>query len=181
MTAGLGFATALLTVLPLAHAQDAQPGDPRLDEPPRSQSRLRDPQGTILIGISGGVSTQSDTTFGSVGGHVGYAVITGIVPGVRGNGFFGDLTGGEVAGTLWLTPPLDFSVVPFAIGEIGYTWRELDGASSNGAIYGAGGGLHFGRPTSAWSVRAGVVYRYYDFEGDGQGFFSPLVAASFRL
>ena len=170
-----------------------QPGGPRTSPPPapdaepevdqaraRRRSNYRDPMGSILLGITGGASVGSGVQYGNVGVQIGYAVLTGVVPGIRGTGYFGGLTGGEVVGTLWLTPPLELSVVPFAVGEIGYVWQEVNSISTNGALYGAGGGLHFGRPTSSLQIRAGVVYRFFDF-GGGSGFVSPLVVGSFRL
>lgn len=149
-------------------------------EAARRPSRLRDPQGSILVGLTGGASFSSRFTYGAVGLQAGYAVLTGVVPGVRGTVFFGDLTGGELAGTLWLTPPIDFVVVPFAVGEVGYVWRNFDGFSQQGPLYGAGGGIHFGQPGDLFNLRAGLIYRYLDVE-PGEGTISPLVVASLRF
>lgn len=143
-------------------------------------SRIRDPQGSVLVGVSGGASLSDGFNYGTVGAQVGYAVVHGVVPGVRGNVFFGDLTGGELAATLWLTPPIAFAVVPFAVGEIGYAWQNFNDQSFDGALFGVGGGLHFGEPSDRFNLRAGVIYRYYDIAG-GDGYISPLVIASFRF
>ena len=203
----LGNASSLATAVRTNHRHDCPlrirrssargPGGPRVDQPPappktqrppqdapadapERPSKYRDPQGALLIGITGGASIGSGLRYGSAGGHIGYAVVTGVVPGVRGTAFFGDLSGGEVVGTLWLTPPLSARMVPFAVGEVGYVWQEVGSVKTSGAIYGVGGGFHFGRPTAGVAVRAGVVYRYLDFAGGG-GFVSPLLAGSFRF
>ena len=158
-----------------------RPGQPRVQ--PRSSARgvspYRDAQGQVLFGVNGGYAFGNGAQFGSAGIHVGYAVVTGVVPGIRANVFFGDLSGGQVVGTLWLTPPLAYVVVPFGVGEVGYVWQNLDGISSNGMLYGVGGGLHLGRPTDRLGLRAGVIYRVFDAGGDG--YFSPLAVASFRF
>ncbi|MEL7372435.1 MAG: hypothetical protein AAFN74_26160, partial [Myxococcota bacterium] len=141
-------------------------------------SRLRDPQGEILFGLVGGYTSVNGSSFGTAGVHLGYAALTGVVPGIRGTFFFGDLQGGQVVGTLWLTPPLDWAVVPFAVGEVGYVWQSVNGIESNGRLFGAGGGLHVGRRDNAFSLRAGVVYRVVD---GTEGYYSPMVVGSFRL
>jgi hypothetical protein len=168
--AALLFAAALLARAPPASAEE--------EEAPR---RLRDPQGSVLLGLTGGLALSSDFTYGSVGAQAGYAIFDGVVPGLRGNIFFGDVGGGEAAATLWLTPPIDFVVVPFVAGELGYAARELDDDTAfDGAMYGLGGGVHLGRADEPFALRAGVIYRYYDF-GAGDGTISPLVVASLRL
>ncbi len=157
-----------------------RPGNPRIRPNARvAGSGLRDPQGTLLLGVNGGYGVGGGTQFGSIGVHAGYAFITGVVPGVRADYFFGDVSGGQVIGTLWLTPPLRLAVVPFAVGEIGYVWQDQGSVSTSGVLYGAGGGLHLGRPGDRISVRAGAIYRVFGEGGDG--FFSPLVVASFRF
>ena len=158
-----------------------RPGQPRIR--PRASARgvspYRDAQGQILFGLNGGYGFGNGVQFGSAGVHFGYAVLTGVVPGVRANVFFGGLSGGQVVGTLWLTPPVSFAVVPFAVGEIGYVWQDIGGVTSNGTLFGVGGGLHLGRPTDRLGIRAGAIYRV--FNADGDGYFSPLAVASFRF
>jgi hypothetical protein len=145
----------------------------------RRRAQLRDPQGSVLVGVTGGASFSSNFNYGTLGAHVGYAVLNGVVPGIRGAFFFGDLTGGEFAGTLWLTPPLALPIVPFAVGEIGYASQSYRNITVDGALYGAGGGLHFGSPADRFNLRAGVIYRYYD--GDDSDYWSPLLVFSFRF
>ena len=156
-----------------------RPGGPRVAPKADASARgLRDPQGEILFGINGGYTVGNGVQFGSAGVHFGYAALTGVVPGVRANLFFGDVTGGQVVGTLWLTPPFALTVVPFGVGEVGYVWQTIDSESTNGVLYGVGGGLHVGRPYDSLSLRIGAIYRVFN---DGDGYFSPLVLASFRL
>ena len=145
-----------------------------------ASSDLRDPQGSILVGVSGGASFGSEVQYGSIGVQGGYAVVTGVVPGLRTTFLFGDLSGGEVVGTVWLTPPLSFAVVPFAVLEAGYAWQSFRGADADGAVYGVGGGLHLGRPRDVFNLRAGVIYRYYDF-GVQRDVVAPIVVGSFRF
>ncbi len=159
----------------------ARPGGPRVE--PRVANRvsnLRDPQGSLLVGITGGATFASGVQFGTVGVHVGYAVLTGVVPGIRGNVFFGGLSGGQVVGTLWLTPPINLVVVPFGVAEAGYVWQNINDQPSNGAVYGVGGGVHLGRPTDRLAVRAGVIYRYFNIDG-GEGYISPIIIGSLRF
>jgi hypothetical protein len=139
-----------------------------------------DPQGSVQVGLTGGGSFSSDFNYGIIGASVGYAVFTGVVPGLRGAGFFGDLTGGEIAGTLTLTPPIVFPVVPFVMGEIGHAWQNFNDQSFRGLLAGGGGGIHLGQPTDRFTVRAGVIYRYYDLAG-GQGYISPILSAGIRF
>lgn len=141
---------------------------------------LRDPEGSILVGVSGGGQFSDEFNYGTVGLSFGYAVIDGVVPGVRGNIFFGDLTGGELAATLWLTPPLRGPVVPFVVGEFGHAWQNFNDVELTGLLYGAGAGLHLGSPGDSITARAGLIYRYYDI-GNGQSAFSPIISFGFRF
>lgn len=146
----------------------------------RRLAQLHDPRGSLIVGVSGGGSFSSGFNYGIVGAHVGYAVLTGVVPGVRGAVFFGDLTGGETAAMVWLTPPLALPVVPFAVGEIGYAWQNYPTANFDGALFGAGAGVHLGQPQDRFNMRAGVIYRYYDL-GGGFDYWSPILMLSFRF
>jgi len=141
---------------------------------------LRDPRGSVIVGVTGGGSFSSNFSYGVIGAHVGYAVLTGVVPGARGAVFFGDLSGGEGAATLWLTPPLELPIVPFLVGEIGYASQSFSGESFSGALFGAGGGVHLGEPQQRFNARVGLIYRYYDL-GGGFDYFSPIVMLSFRF
>lgn len=125
-------------------------------------------------------SSGTASNYFSVGASLGYAVVNGVVPGIRGAVFFGDLTGGELAATLWLTPPVEWPVVPFAVGEFGHAWQTVSDVEQTGLLYGGGAGLHLGSPADSIAVRAGVMYRYYDI-GDGQGTFSPIISFAFRF
>jgi hypothetical protein len=197
----IGAALAILVAAPSAFAQtrmeevpaeetapaDEQAADDRAsaaDEAARRAakqrrlSRLHDPRGTVLLGVSGGASFSSNFNYGIVGAHVGYAALTGVMPGVRGAVFFGDLTGGEFAGMLWLTPPLALPVVPFAVGEIGYASQSPPDA--DGMLFGAGAGLHLGEPQARFNMRAGFIYRYYDL-GGGFDTWNPILMLSLRF
>jgi len=177
----LGLVSSLVAAsMAVASPAQAQDEDDERLERRRRQARLRDPQGSVLVGVTGGASFSSEFSYGTIGAHAGYAVLTGVVPGIRGNIFFGDLSGGELAATAWLTPPLAFPVVPFAVGELGWAWQSFSNQSFNGALLGVGGGLHFGEPTDRFNLRAGVIYRYYDIQG-GTDYWSPLIIAMFRF
>lgn len=141
---------------------------------------VHDPEGSVVVGLSGGASFGSELSYGSAGVFAGYAVLDGLVPGARGMVLFGDLSGGEVASTLWWTPPIEAPVVPFVLGEIGYAWQSAFDRDLEGPLYGVGGGIHLGEATAQFNLRAGVVYRYYDL-GAGDGYLSPLLIAGFRF
>lgn len=133
----------------------ARPPPDRDDEP-----RYRNPQGSInLSAVLGAASSDSGTRF-VFGGGIGYAFLTGVMPGVRGLIATGNGgTGGELAATLTLTPPLSFSFTPFVAGEVGRRFEPF-GA---GWIYGAGGGIYFGDPGGSVAVQLGWMFRRIDF------------------
>jgi len=112
---------------------------------------------------------------------LGYAVITGIVPGVRGQVLAGDgPVGGEAAGTLTLTPPISLYLVPFGLGEVGYRW---DG-DFTGFMWGAGGGLYIGEPTDRFAIQAGYIYREIDTKDPAVPkikLHGPIIALSFSF
>lgn len=145
-----------------------------------SSDGLHDPRGSVEVGLSGGGSFGENFSYGVIGASVGYAVLTGVVPGVRGAVFFGDLTGGEVAGTATLTPPVRWPVVPFVIGEVGHAWQEFGASSDSGVLLGVGGGVHLGRPGDRIALRGGLIYRYYDLFS-GQSYIAPIVSLGIRF
>jgi len=128
----------------------------------------------LMLGIGVG-STQTTV---AVGAGVGYAVITGVLPGVRGTVIINeDRVAGELATTLTLTPPITFFVTPFAYGELG---RRFD---ISGAWMVAGGpGVYVGDPRDTFVLQVGWIFRRYFFENDleldGSG---PLVSIAVRF
>jgi hypothetical protein len=127
-------------------------------EPPPA---YRNPSGSWIVGGALGVATGGAGTVFGFGVSVGYAVITGVVPGVRGVLIAGRGIGGELAATLTLTPPLDWPIVPFAAGEGGHRW-DRDG---RGWIYGGGGGVYLGAPSRSFGLQLGWMFRRYAVEG----------------
>ncbi|MGF1511206.1 MAG: hypothetical protein ACFB9M_17065 [Myxococcota bacterium] len=142
----------------------------------QSTEPVHDPQGSVVVGVTFGASFTRDRELFSAGGQVGYSVVDGLVPGIRGLGFFGDIDGGEILGTLSYTPPLQAPVLPFVVGEGGHRWES----DIRGAIAGGGGGLHLGSPGSRFGLRAGVVYNRF-FAAGGIDIIRPLVLFSFRF
>jgi hypothetical protein len=139
--------------------------------------RYHNPTGSLVIKPELRVTVGGDRTVVGIGVGVGYAVITGVLPGVRGMVIIDDEVGGELGLTLTLTPPLDFYLVPFAYGEVG---RRFDGLGS-AWLYAGGGGLYVGEPASSLGLQAGWIFRRYVYESveiDGSGL---LVALSIRL
>lgn len=146
---------------------------------PVASSGYRNPQGAIVLNLVLGLSTGQSTRF-VAGGQVGYAVLTGVVPGVRGlviGGSDNISTGGEVAATLTLTPPLVLSVVPFVVGEVG---RRIQGDFS-GWLYGGGGGLFFGKPTNRVSFQLGWIFRRLVVQGRNFDVSAPIIGVSVRF
>jgi hypothetical protein len=158
------------------------PGDaPRMrDEPPKPPlSPYRNPEGSIALNAFIGVAVSSSGSRYGLGVGVGYAFITGVVPGVRALVVAGDGVGGELAATLTLTPPIATSITPFAVGEAG---RRFDPIGS-GWLYGAGGGIYIGEPQATFGFQIGWIFRrivYPDPIGslDDSG---PIVAISARF
>jgi hypothetical protein len=127
-------------------------------------SDYRNPQGSILASFffGGGYSSQNGAAV-ALGLGFGYAVITGVVPGVRGIMIAsGDGVAGEVMGTLTLTPPLTWSITPFAQGEAGY---RGDGDDS-GVLYGAGIGAFLGDPGGRVALQLGWIWRRLNTRDD---------------
>jgi len=159
-------ALALLLLPAAASAQSTRP--------------VHDPQGSVHLGLTLGGTFASNRSAVAVGAQVGYAFIDGLVPGVRGLGFFGDFSGGEVAGFTFYTPPVGWPVVPYVVAEVGGRWESFDSASFSGLLAGGGGGLHLGAPGSRFNARAGVVYNRW-FTAGGIDLVRPqvLLTASF--
>lgn len=173
-----------------AEAQEGTAGDgePDAEEPgaevlEEAGSGYRNPAGSIaLSGMFGASFGDSGTRFVFALG-VGYAVLTGVVPGVRGliaTGA-GDL-GGELAATLTLTPPISTSITPFAVGEVGRRF-EPDELGGGAWMYGAGVGAYLGDPDSRFALQLGWMFRRLSFDDadepiDASG---PLVSIAARL
>lgn len=122
--------------------------------PPRPRKPVHDPQGRLIVAGSVGAVVSNSELAVLLGAQVGYAVIDGLVPSVRGQVFFGGFSGGEVAGNLMYTPPLSLPLVPFVMFDGGYRWED----PFEGSIIGGGGGLHLGSPGARFNMRAGVLY-----------------------
>lgn len=138
----------------------------RADAQPRPRSRYG--QGSMLVSLGLGLEVGNQRTRAAASASFGYAVLDGVVPGLRGMVVFTDPAAGELAPNLFLTIPVDFPVLPFAYGEVG---RRFDGAG--GAwLLGGGGGLQFGYPRSPFGLQVGWLFRRYfytDVSVDGSG------------
>ncbi|MEQ8275871.1 MAG: hypothetical protein RMA76_31310 [Deltaproteobacteria bacterium] len=164
-----------------AYAQDDEPGGARgyeeveYADPP---SPYRNPRGTIAAsGILGvGVGVGGNTTF-VVGAGIGYAFITGILVGARGQLIAGDLVGGELAGTLTLTPPLPGTFTPFLLGEFGRRFVE----DFTAWFYGIGGGVYLGEPSATVNLQLGYVHRWFVYGSGTVDVGAPLVGISMRF
>jgi hypothetical protein len=138
----------------------------------------RNPQGSFLSAFLFFIGHDSQTgTFVAFGLGLGYAVITGVVPGVRGELLYSDGFGAEVAGTLTLTPPLSWSLTPFLIGEAGLHFED----GRQGWLYGGGAGVYLGDPTSRIAVQLGYVWRAIVYENEKQDGSGPLLAIAYRF
>jgi hypothetical protein len=159
------------------HAQE--PGEARDEasvssEPPKS---YHNPRGSFVLSPAFGVAVGSQTTAVAVGVGVGYAVLTGVLPGLRGVMIFGDGVAAELSTNLTLTPPLDFYLVPFLYGELGRRFDEAGGAW----LYAGGGGLYVGEPAAPFGVQVGWIFRRYVYDAvelDGSGL---MVGLTLRL
>jgi hypothetical protein len=168
-----------------------EPGGPRGQdggslgtEKKEALPKHRNPQGHLQFGATLGIGGALGGQRAFVGGvGVGYAVLTGVLPGVRGLLIAGNDIGGEVAATLTLTPPFESYLTPFVFGEVGGRFEP----TGKGFLYGGGGGLYVGNARSAFSLQLGWVFRRIEFPAtdtlpsakvDASG---PLVALSVRL
>lgn len=109
---------------------------------------------------------------------IGVPPISGVLPGVRGVVIASETVSGEVAATLTLAPPISWSVVPFALFEIG---RRILPDDEDGWLYGAGGGLFIGEPRAAVSLQVGWMYRRLSFSELTLDASGPIVGISMRL
>jgi hypothetical protein len=182
----------MLLLLSAAPALAQQPGEPRPSEddseeapPPPPPPRVvlpsyRYPEGSFSV--SGGLGVVSSSSQGTVfefGLGLGYAVLTGVVPGIRGELVTTSQIAGEVAVGLTLTPPLALSFVPFGLAEVGQRWDMYGSAH----LYGFGAGIILGEPESHFGVQLGWAWHRYDYGGligtvDTNG---PLIGLAVRL
>jgi hypothetical protein len=166
----------VITVLSLACALFAQTetGTITEEQPPD----LRNQGGSWIVGGTLGVAVGGSGTAFLVGASVGYAVVTGIVPGVRGVLLAGRGIGGEIAGTLTLSLPFDWSILPFVVGEGGHRWDR----DARGWIYGGGGGVYIGSPSQSFGLQLGWIFRRYAIEdGPTVNASGPIVGISVAL
>lgn len=134
------------------------------------------PRGAIVANLLVGVAVGGNSTQVAFGAGVGYAVLTGVLPGLRGMMIVGDSVAGEVAATLTLTPPLSFFLVPFAYGEVGRRFDAL------GAWMLAGGpGLYVGDPRDTIVLQGGWIFRRYFYENVGLDGSGPLISLSIKF
>ena len=184
---GLGLCLVLWAAAPAW----GEPGGPRDQDGRPLESggkeklpKYRNPQGHVQFGATLGIGGAfgGQRAFGG-GVGIGYAVLTGVLPGVRGLLIAGGDIGGELAATLTLTPPFESYLTPFAFGEIGGRFEP----TGNGFLYGGGGGLYVGNARSVFSLQVGWVFRQISFPAtdtlaaakvDASG---PLLALSIRL
>lgn len=170
---------ALLWVLARAPAAAAEPSDEWVPPPDGTEApAYRNPRGAVVLSPFVGFVASPSGTSASLGLGAGYAPITGVLPGARAMMIFGDVLAGELAATLTLTPPLETIVVPFVTAEFGRRFERV----YPGWLYGAGGGIYYGRPRDRFGLQAGWIWRRLKPSGlpavDVSG---PLVVASFRF
>lgn len=166
-------------------AETPDPGHDYVREPGRGARRIveeerpiyRNPQGSVPISGNLSLSTGPLGTRFAVGLGIGYAVLTGVVPGVRGLLITGDGVGGEAAATLTLTPPLSINWTPFLLGEVG---RRFEPGGS-GWLYGAGAGVFIGDPGGSASIQVGWMLRRYDFNGTVYAANGPIIGINWRI
>lgn len=138
---------------------------------------VHNPQGSFLLGLSGGASFSRNASVYAIGASAGYAVYHGVVPGARGVVFFGSYEAGETAATLLLTPPLGWVAVPFVGTEAGYRWEpQLDGP-----LLGVGFGLFVGRPRDSVNVQAGWMFRRFWHDLGSADISGPVISLSIRF
>jgi hypothetical protein len=136
----------------------------------------RNPQKSINLGLIAGAAVGGGQAQFVIGANVGYAVLTGVVPGVRAVMIAGNGVAGELGLTVTLTPPITTSFTPFAIGEVGRRFDDL-----GGWIYGAGGGLYLGEPAAQFAFQLGWMFRRIVYSDHGVDASGPIVAFSARF
>ncbi|MBI4822150.1 MAG: hypothetical protein HY791_38180 [Deltaproteobacteria bacterium] len=143
-----------------------------------SSSAVHFEQGRPVIGATFGVGFGSGRTALAAGLSVGVPPISGVLPGIRGLLIAEDGVGGELALTLALAPPFSASILPFAIGEVGRRFVE---DSADAWLFGAGGGLLIGEPSSALNFQLGWMFRRLDFPSGSLDASGPIFGVSARL
>lgn len=142
--------------------EDEAPGGPMLSESDsQDDEQYRNPQGRWALGGTLGLSSGTGGTLFIAGANLGYAVYTGILPGVRGLSILGDDVGGELATTLTLTPPVKWAFTPFVIAEGGRRWF----AGQTGWLYGVGGGVYLGSTRQTFNFQLGYIFRFWARDG----------------
>lgn len=155
--------------------ESAENPPPQEVEPP---SPYRNPAGSVQISGAVSVAVGNEQTVFGLGIGVGYAVITGVVPGFRALLLVGgDEVAGELATTLTLTPPLATYLVPFVLGEVGRRFDGLGGAW----LFGAGGGVYLGEPQAGFGLQLGWIFRKYVYESGSISGNGPIIAVSISL
>jgi hypothetical protein len=169
---------ALLIAVPsFAYAEEDEPGSqPKSEEKAEAEADppYRNPQGSVQVTGAGSISVGSESTSIAIGVGVGYAVVTGVVPGVRVVVISNDGLGAELAGTLTLTPPLSLYLVPFVVGEAGRRFLPGGGAW----LYGGGGGVYIGEPESRVGLQLGWIFRRLVFENESFDSSGPIITIS---
>ena len=156
MTRVVAVAAILSWLSPLASAAP-------LEAEPEQGPKYRNEAGSLVLSGGLGIGVGGRTTVVSIGAGVGYAPITGILPGVRGRFLASRDVAGELAATLTLTPPLSSYLLPFVFGEAG---RRFDSAGG-GWLYGGGGGVYLGDADAPFSLQVGWVFRQIEYEDVG--------------
>ena len=145
----------------------------------RRDRELWNAQGTTRVAGHFGFGSNGyaeDSFF--LGAGVGYAVLTGVMPGARGQLIFGNGLGEEIAVNLTLTPPFVLPITPFAIGEFGRRWD----AGFEGWLYGGGGGFFVGKPSSSFALQVGWMVRRFDIKNVGKfDTNGPILATTVRF
>lgn len=137
----------------------------------------RSPSGSVAIDGGFGVGAGGGATRFLFDLGAGYAVLTGVVPGVRGALAVGPELGGALAATLTLSLPIETYVVPYVVGELG---GQLDG-DGLGWTWGAGGGLFVGDPGFAFSIRIGWMFRRVEFGRTSRSTTGPILGVTAAL
>ncbi|MCA9552405.1 MAG: hypothetical protein KC933_20390, partial [Myxococcales bacterium] len=137
----------------------------------------RNPTGALVTSGTLGMAIGGNGTSFVLGVGLGYAVVHGVVPGVRGLLVVGHGVGGELALTATLTPPVSWDVTPFLMLEGGRRW--LDDLS--GWLYGVGGGVYIGNPMSHFGFQLGWVWRRFVVAGTAYDVSTPIGGVSVRF
>jgi hypothetical protein len=171
----------VLGARPQAARADEEPGAPKPSTaepaaPPPAPYRY--PAGSFAFSGGFGLALGNGSSAYALSLGVGYAVLTGVLPGIRGEVISASGVGGEFAGTLTLTPPISLYAVPFVLGEIGQRWDSVGSA----LFFRAGGGLTLGEPESHFALQLGWSIARYQYPApvgnvDSNG---PLIGIAFR-